>query len=66
MHYLVRPPKITCEVPVGYRKMQALLDMRASILMFWLKELGLTNKELETADLKIVQADGREIQILVG
>ena len=58
--------EVICEVPVVGRKMQAFLDTGASISMVRLKEfteLGFTRYELESSDLRIVQADERDIKI---
>jgi len=58
--------EMTCEVKIGGKDMKALLDTGASISMIRRKELlglGITSKDLKLADVKVVQADGREMEL---
>lgn len=56
----------TCDVLVSGKCVQALLDTGACISILRLKDfkaLNQKNRRLEAADMKIIQADGREIRI---
>ena len=58
--------EIICEVEIVKKKVKALLDTGASISMIRQKdllELGFRCKDLKLADLRVVQADGREMKI---
>ena len=58
--------EIICEVEIVKKKVKALLDTGASISMIRQKdllELGFRSKDLKLADIRVVQADGREMKI---
>ena len=58
--------EIICEVEIVEKRVNALLDTEASLSMIRQKdllELGFRCKDLKLADLRVVQADGREIKI---
>ena len=58
--------EIICEVEIVKTKVRALLDTGASISMIRQKDLldlGFRCKDLKPADLRVVQADGREMKI---
>ena len=58
--------EIICEVEIVKKKVKTLLDTGASISMIRQKdllELGFRCKDLKPADLRVVQADSREIKV---
>jgi len=58
--------EMACEVKIVGKGVQALLDTGASISIIRQKELlelGVTSKDLKLADLRVVQADGREMEL---